>query len=345
MRFNVMYDNGEKILTGIHPSEGNYCPNNLHLPEGITQIGEGAFANRPEIQYVSIPNSVKNINYAAFHDCTGLLGVTIPDSVEGIDEEAFWGCARLEKINWGKNLKFIGRHAFAKCKNLKGPMIMPQNLVTIGARVFAGTGVTAITLGTKAKDISPVAFRGRGESKIKKIIISPKNPNYYVNNNWIITKKTKILIGAAGDKANKIPTDIKGIGIDACAGLPIKKVEFNKVKIIGGGAFENCDQLTTIRISKNVEEIRGEAFAGCKNLEAIEIEEKSKLKEIGMNAFNGCRKLIPPKFDEKKVKISPYAFAFCGEEKPRDIFLSEIITRLMALTDEEKASIILERFK
>jgi len=345
MKFNVMYDHGEKILTGIHPSEGKYCPNNLYLPEGITQIGEGAFADHPEIQYVFIPNGVKNINYAAFHDCTGLLDITIPDSVEGIDEEAFWGCTKLKTINWGKGLKFIGRNAFAKCKSLKGPMIMPQNLVTIGARVFAGTAVTAITLGAKAKNISPAAFRGRsGNSRIKEIIISPKNPNYYVNNNWIVTKKTKILIGAAGDKANKIPTDIKGIGIDACAGLPIKKVEFNKVKIIGGGAFENCDQLTTIRISKNVEEIRGEAFAGCENLEAIEIEEKSKLKEIGMKAFSGCHKLIPPKFDEKKVKIGPYAFAFCGEEKHRDI-LSKMITTWIALTDEEKESIILERFK
>lgn len=344
MKFNIMYDHGEKILTGIHPSEGKYCPNNLYLPEGITQIGEGAFADCP-VQYVFIPNGVKNINYAAFQDCTSLLDITIPDSVEGIDEEAFRGCTKLKTINWGKNLKFIGRNAFAKCKSLKGPMIMPQNLTTIGARVFAGTGVTAITLGAKAKDISPAAFRGhRGNSKIKEIIISPKNPNYYVNNNWIVTKKTKILIGAAGDKANKIPTDIKGIGIDACAGLPIKKVEFNKVKIIGGGAFENCDQLTTIRISKNVEEIRGEAFADCENLEAIEIEEKSKLKEIGMKAFSGCHKLIPPKFDEKKVKIGPYAFAFCGEEKRKDI-LGEIITRWMALTDEEKKSIILERFK
>ncbi len=55
---------------------------------------------------------------------------------------------------------------------------------------------------------------------------------------------------------------------------------------IAGGAFEDCPNVTRIKIGKNIESIGAEAFENLSNLEVIVINPK-KLKEIAEDAFYG----------------------------------------------------------
>lgn len=58
------------------------------FPEGVISIEKFAFA-RSGLQSVTIPDGVTNIGYGAFYHCDALSDVTIPDSVTVIEENAF----------------------------------------------------------------------------------------------------------------------------------------------------------------------------------------------------------------------------------------------------------------
>lgn len=70
------------------------------------------------IQRVAIPNTVTEIDNGAFADMTALLEINIPESVETIGEVAFYQCPNLPRIVIPKSVKFIGEYAFRKCDKL-----------------------------------------------------------------------------------------------------------------------------------------------------------------------------------------------------------------------------------
>ena len=56
------------------------------IPDGVTEIGEGAFADCSSLKSVVIPEGVTVIGNGAFSECSSLKSVVIPDSVTKIGE-------------------------------------------------------------------------------------------------------------------------------------------------------------------------------------------------------------------------------------------------------------------
>ena len=54
---------------------------NITIPEGIIEIGAGAFIDCSGLTAIEIPSSVIEIGDSAFMSCTGLTDVTIPEGV------------------------------------------------------------------------------------------------------------------------------------------------------------------------------------------------------------------------------------------------------------------------
>src|SRR5262249_3690290 len=69
---------------------------------------------------VTIPNSVTNIGNGAFADCTNLTNVTIPNSVTSIGDYAFMDCTILTSVTIPNSVTSIGNGAFADCWSLTG---------------------------------------------------------------------------------------------------------------------------------------------------------------------------------------------------------------------------------
>ena len=80
---------------------------------------------------------------------------------------------------------------------------------------------------------------------------------------------------------------------------------------IGGRAFENCSDLTSISIPESVTNIGDYAFYGCSGLTSISISEN--VTEIGDYAFSGCSGLTSATIPEGVSTISQYAFQNCKE--------------------------------
>ena len=61
------------------------------------------------------------------------------------------------------------------------------------------------------------------------------------------------------------------------------------VTAIEGGAFQNCDEITSMSIANSVDSIGQYAFRNCRRLANLTLP--STMKEIGMYAFNACEAL------------------------------------------------------
>lgn len=84
----------------------------VKIPEGFTEIGDGAFAGNCMIESVIIPKGLKRIGNRAFSGCRRLRRVGIPDSVTYIGYEAFHECRALRDITVPPSVEYIGEHAF-----------------------------------------------------------------------------------------------------------------------------------------------------------------------------------------------------------------------------------------
>lgn len=105
------------------------------IPDGVTNIGDGAFEDCGSLTNINIPNSVTNIGDSAFSGCKSLNSINIPNSVTNIGNGAFWECKSLTSINIPDTVTNIGNMAFEGCKNL--PSKIKSDIINrFGEKVF-----------------------------------------------------------------------------------------------------------------------------------------------------------------------------------------------------------------
>lgn len=93
--WNIFKDEAEKLVIGdqvkVIPTrafEYFRTLNSVELPDGLTEIQEGAFSDNTSLTSISFPNSLKTIGWYAFWNC-GMHHVTIPETVETIGDYSF----------------------------------------------------------------------------------------------------------------------------------------------------------------------------------------------------------------------------------------------------------------
>ncbi len=94
-----------------------------------------AFASAGLTEYV-IPDGITEIGYGAFDECSNLTSVTIPDSVTSLNDDAFYKCRSLTNITLGKGVATIGNDAFAYCYALPS-ITIPESVTMIKDGAFA----------------------------------------------------------------------------------------------------------------------------------------------------------------------------------------------------------------
>jgi hypothetical protein len=120
------------VYSGVESFRNNKELTEVTFAEGVTTIGEGAFAGCSSLAAITIPDGVTTIGFLAFYGCSSLTAITIPDSVTTIRNGTFWGCSSLTAITIPDSVTAIGYAAFNKCSALTKLSLSPSVSVTFG---------------------------------------------------------------------------------------------------------------------------------------------------------------------------------------------------------------------
>ena len=130
----------------------------LTLPDSVTKIGEGAFANVKGLKTIIIPGTVKTIGANAFRSNLTLEKVIIEEGVKTIDSSAFQDCTNLMEVILPDSIETMGYSTFYGCLKLTSVEI-PKDIETIYQMTFSVSGLKNIKFrGDKLKRIEREAF-------------------------------------------------------------------------------------------------------------------------------------------------------------------------------------------
>jgi hypothetical protein len=94
----------------------------------------------------TISNGVTSIGNGAFANCIRLTSIVIPDSVTSIGERAFQSCSLRESVTIGSGITSIGDGAFNDNRSLGSVTIKAVNPPTLGgSNVFKNTLIASGT--------------------------------------------------------------------------------------------------------------------------------------------------------------------------------------------------------
>lgn len=98
------------------------CPGGLQevtVPEGVTEIGPGAFLDNGNLDRLTLPQSLRRVGASAFVRCTELTELALPAGLEALETSAFEGCAGLRRLTLPDALREIGDSVFRGCTGLQ----------------------------------------------------------------------------------------------------------------------------------------------------------------------------------------------------------------------------------
>lgn len=144
--------NGVTVETIGNTAFQNSAVTSVTIPDSVTAIYSGAFANCSQLTNISIPNSVTYIGFSAFEHCTSLKSITLPSSLSSISEALFFGCSQLTTIHIPDSVPSIQSYAFYHCRNLETIRI-PVSVTLIETDAFAGcpSSMTVTYSGSKTQ--------------------------------------------------------------------------------------------------------------------------------------------------------------------------------------------------
>jgi len=249
----------------------------ITIPEDVTSIGEGAFADCTSLADIMIPEGVTSISDDAFRGCTSLTSMILPKGVTTIGKEAFRDCRSLTNITIPESVTSIDEGAFADCRSLAGIMI-PEGVTSISDEAFRGCTSLASTILPKG-----VTIIGKEAFRDCRSLVN-------ITTSEGVTSIAKgALVGCVSLTNTTIPERITSIKM---------------------GAFYGCESLINITIPERITSINREVFYGCKSLTNIIIPDG--VINISAYVFHRCTALANVTIPKSVTNIGPEAFKGCG---------------------------------
>ena len=264
--------NKDKTVIIQYPTGNNRTK--YTISNGVTSIGDYAFAYAGKLKSVEISDSVTAIGERAF-TVSGIDSVVIPAKVKSIGSCVFSGCNYLKNISVsGDNPNYSNDEygvLFNKDKTLllqypKGnsrtEYLIPDSVVSIDDGSFSECyNLQSVEIGDNVTNIGNSAF------SLCYNLVNVKIGDSVVSIGESAFNSCEKIISL------EIPDSVMNIGDRAfydCEGLSSVKLG-NGVVSIGEWAFCNCVSLTCIEIPDSVTNISDGAFDRCDSLEKITI--------------------------------------------------------------------------
>ncbi len=253
----------------------------LTIPEGVTYIGNYAFANNPSLTELTLPDSVTGLGYDCFSGCTGLTDAVLSKGLTEIPDSAFYGCSALTDVTIPADVTSIADRAFASCASLTTihgkAGSYAETYAAAKGYAFAPTG-TATAGGACGMGVSWALYDDgllfvSGEGNMDPYSGSAHAPWYDI--------RSSITSVSIWDGV----TSVGSYAFCNCYNLASVRIP-EGVEDLGDSAFRECTNLESAVIPKTVDYISGHAFYDCSSLTSITIS--SVTATFGSDVFTGC---------------------------------------------------------
>ena len=312
------------------------------IEEGVTGIGEEAFASCGSMTSVSIPDSVTSVGKDAFANTS--VGYTANDGVRYLGNETNKylvaiqiGVADTIQFNIHSNCKVIADSAFEGNENLKAAYIPEGSVKYIGARAFYGcTLITGVTLGNGVENIGDAAFCGCDSLTSITIPGSVTNIGASAFDSCFELQNISIpsSLETVGDRIFNYVNKVTRIDFDGDLAAWLKvmslggmasiinsdsMIYFNGEQLSGdivipdgitsipSYAFTNSTQITSLTIPDSVTSIGSYILQGCTGIESLTIPEMTRM-------LGGYFGEDPSKYYNTKVPTSLKTVTITGGE-------------------------------
>lgn len=321
---------GGELLT--QPWE-NYAEdiNSVSIGEGVTGLGDGAFASLPNLSAVSLPDSLIRIGARVFEGCAALGSVTLPEALEQIGACAFSGCG-FTAVRIPASVDTLGDAAFSGCSALDRAFFAGDAPAQAGDAIFENC---AEDFFIAAGPEHAQSWAPNGETLWHGWPLVFFDSSFLCGDtlSWSFHESTGLLtISGRGemydydDGANPapwrsyaaqitalaLPAELTGIGSYAfadCTALNAAVLP-NAVRKLGAYAFRGCAALVTADLSASIRSIPNGAFLDCGSLESVTIPNEVVL--IGEDAFRQCASLASVELPKALIYLQRSAFRGCS---------------------------------
>ena len=217
------------------------------------------------LKTIIIPNGVTEIGGGAFSGCTNLVSITIPDTVTNIGEESFQGC----------NLSSIIINVVVGNPSYVLNTLGVDNITAYAGEYSSTDGRCLVAGGVLChvlpKDLTTFVIPD-GMTNIQGYAFSHCKSLVSVTIPESITSIDDFaFIGCCGLTNITIPQSVTSIGYGAFVGCSsLASIDIpDSVTVIGEFAFADCSSLASITIPEGVTHVGDSAFFDCSGLKVL----------------------------------------------------------------------------
>lgn len=298
------------VISGTMLKKYRGCETKVVVPNGITIIGQRAFAGNESIDRIELPETVTCIEREAFAGCVLLQSIVMPENLEEIEDAAFENCVKLIRIHLQSTITTIPDSCFKRCRALQEVYITQglcgteRSLVIENLAFYGCAKLKRFESPEKIEKIGDMAFYGCTNLKELKFISLLKRISS-------LRRIGKLAFAKSGISQNQIPVSVTEKEESIYLRNVFAKNDFEK-EIVGGSVYNDG----TLEIAEGTEFIEAYAYFGNEDITSVKLPES--LKEIREAAFYGCRSLIHVQFPKGKLVLQKSSFEKC-------ILLEEVV--------------------
>ena len=304
------------------------------IPESVTRIVTGAFANQSSLVNLIASNSLKQIDSHAFLYASSIKHFSVPTSTTlGLHALSGLGVTFKDRsVKCGSGGTFsIKLDVVVGSLKCQGSVTIPNDVRKIGDRAFDGSHITNLIVPTNVEEIGSLAFRGNPLTSISLVAgltaIGPQAFSGVSTLKAISLPSTLITIGrAAFEKTESLKKVVVSDGVTSISSGAFSGIKSdadiylpNSVLDISG-AFSGT-RLRSVRLPDGLKTVGRSAFYGAK---VTELTIPDSVETIAESAF-AAAELKSLKLSKNLKEIGPAAFS-CGKNTQQYVVPASVTT-------------------